>query len=252
MNLYLLVFLFYSLFNSLLFADAINFESKLNQKYKIYTKQSTQAYPNVKLNYFGIPLKDIIKEARCESWEIKSNDGFVTIIDNELINNCEQEAACPVLLYDKYGNWPKKSTYGGYVGKYYLAWFGKNNRKISREMWVWGVDKISCYENRRICDSRLENKTRKGCELFKRNCFGCHSIFKNETNRIAPNLLYPMSPIEYFSSIKILKMYIRDPQKIRSFENDRMLGFSEKELSDTDIELIINYMQYLNKNRTNN
>jgi len=65
------------------------------------------------MDYIGFPLKSILDDPACRRWQIKSKDGFITIIDNKLIEGCEQKGACPIILFDKEGRWPNVSQYGG-------------------------------------------------------------------------------------------------------------------------------------------
>lgn len=100
--------------------QSIEIDKNLFNESKSFKNIYIQDYPNEKISYEGIFLKDIIVN-NCFSLKIVSSDSFVIELEKEELDRCELKEACPVIFYDRYSKWPKKSKYGGYVGPFYLV-----------------------------------------------------------------------------------------------------------------------------------
>jgi mono/diheme cytochrome c family protein len=88
----------------------------------------------------------------------------------------------------------------------------------------------------------------KGFHLFVQNCFACHTLNKNGTSHMGPDLNLPMNPTEYLKR-SALKKLIRNPQNVRHWPQGKMLGFDKNELSDREIDLIIQYLKHMSRLR---
>ena len=88
----------------------------------------------------------------------------------------------------------------------------------------------------------------RGFKLFVRNCFACHTMNKNGSSTIGPDLNLPMNPTEYFRQ-KGLRTVIRNPQMLRHWPNSRMNAFEPKDLSEKDLDHIIAYLKHMAKRK---
>lgn len=79
----------------------------------------------------------------------------------------------------------------------------------------------------------------EGFEIFKDKCIKCHSV-NEEGGVLGPELNYPKSVTEYWQPDQ-LKLFIRTPSSFRS--NSKMPGIPE--LSDAQIDLVIQYLQQM-------
>lgn len=227
----------------------IEIKSSMFRKFEKFKDIYVQDYPSIKNQYVGIFVKKLIKKIPfCKKIKIICEDKFEVELKYKDLEDCERNKSCPVILYDKYSDWPKKSKYGGYVGKYYLGWVGKNSPKVPREMWGWNVKRIACINNEDE-EIKLTKQEKAGKEVYIKNCNGCHGTKELEMEGIGTNLIFPLSPLEYFSSEEIFKKFVRNPQSIRGFKEDRMIGFSKNDLSNEDLELIIIYLKKLIEER---
>jgi len=80
--------------------------------------------------------------------------------------------------------------------------------------------------------------------LYIANCLRCHRLGGAGEATVGPDLLRPMAATAYFTKGG-LRALIRDPAAVRHWPAQQMPGFNENALSDSDIDAVIAYPNYL-------
>ena len=89
----------------------------------------------------------------------------------------------------------------------------------------------------------------EGFNLFIQHCFACHTINKEGSGNIGPDMNLPMNPTEYFRNKSVLKQFIRNPQSVRYFKNSQMMTFPPKDITDQELDKLIAYLKHMKKNK---
>jgi mono/diheme cytochrome c family protein len=85
---------------------------------------------------------------------------------------------------------------------------------------------------------------RDGQIVFVSKCFTCHTMNQAGPASAGPDLNLPMNPSEYFTDSG-LRALIRDPRSVRVWPEQRMPSFSEEDLSDEELGLILAYLKHM-------
>jgi mono/diheme cytochrome c family protein len=128
---------------------------------------------------------------------------------------------------------------------FYLVW--KTDREAAGELpWPYGLISIKLIER----DSLLLTGLSKGAgvlngyHLFRKHCFSCHSINKNG-GQVGPEMNWPRNITEYWTEENI-RHYIKDPKSFRY--NAHMPAM--KQIDDTDIDALLQYLHYMKRHKS--
>jgi mono/diheme cytochrome c family protein len=89
---------------------------------------------------------------------------------------------------------------------------------------------------------------RAGQALFVTQCLPCHMLNGAGTSAIGPDLNRPMNPTEYLTRGG-LHALIRDPRSVRTWPEQKMPGFAVDQMSDREIDQVIDYLAYMKARR---
>ena len=213
------------------------------------------AYEDKEMSYLAIPLSTLFeglqpKEDRVTEYQTK--DGFSSSMSPErLLNTSENGAVAYLAVEPPDAPWPKFESRNYGPGPFYVVWTHPELSEIGREEWPF---KLTGFRERASLEKRypklgphpsVEKSSRiySGYKLFIKNCFPCHRLNGQGLASFGPDLNFPHGPTEYMTEA-FLKQYIRDPQSVRKWKNGKMPAFPEKELSDQDIELIVEFLAH--------
>jgi mono/diheme cytochrome c family protein len=90
---------------------------------------------------------------------------------------------------------------------------------------------------------------RAGQALFVTQCLPCHTLNGAGSSNVGPDMNKPMNPTEYLTH-QGLRTLIRDPRSVRSWPGLVMPGFTTDQMSDHEIDLVIEYLAHMAERRT--
>ncbi|XIA67899.1 c-type cytochrome [Bradyrhizobium sp. TZ2] len=85
---------------------------------------------------------------------------------------------------------------------------------------------------------------RDGQTVFVNKCFICHTMNQAGSASAGPDLNLPMNPTEYLTDAG-LRALIRDPRSVRVWPEQRMPSFTEEDLSNEELGLILAYLSHM-------
>ncbi|MCA6105867.1 c-type cytochrome [Bradyrhizobium cenepequi] len=203
-----------------------------------------RAVPLAKLfEGIGIPPDAVV--------EAVAQDGFVTQLPRDLVYaNNGIIGYLAIELGDR--PWPPMPGKDKSAGPFYIVWVGHQASSVPTMKWPYQVVSLSVQDApaRRwpslAVDSRLPalHPARDGQIIFMNKCFTCHALNRAGPASVGPDLNLPMNPTEYFTDAG-LRALIRDPRSVRVWPEQRMPSFSEEDLSDEEIALILAYLKHM-------
>lgn len=90
---------------------------------------------------------------------------------------------------------------------------------------------------------------RAGQALFVTQCLPCHTLNGAGSSNVGPDMNQPMNPTEYLTHDG-LHALIRDPRSVRNWPGLLMPGFAPDQMSDREIDLVIDYLAHMATRRT--
>ena len=84
---------------------------------------------------------------------------------------------------------------------------------------------------------------RIGLDRFVALCMACHRFNGQGEGEQGPDLGRPMNPVDYLQPAALRKM-IRNPASVRKWPDQKMPGFAEDTLSNSDLDAIIAWLTY--------
>jgi mono/diheme cytochrome c family protein len=85
---------------------------------------------------------------------------------------------------------------------------------------------------------------RAGLALFVTQCLPCHTLNGGGSGTMGPDMNQPMNPTRYMTR-EGLHALIRDPKSVRYWPNMQMPGFAADQMSDREIDLVIDYLAHM-------
>lgn len=127
---------------------------------------------------------------------------------------------------------------------FYLVW-KTDSVKAGELPWPYGLTSIKLVERDSFLFNGMSKKTAvlKGYHLFRKHCFSCHAINKTG-GQAGPEMNWPRNITEYWTDENI-KHYVNDPRSFRY--NAHMPAM--KQVSDHEIDAIIQYLHYMKKHK---
>ncbi len=223
---------------------------------KTVTVDNDPAYPQQKMTYLAAPVSELFSGVNFDSdriIEFKCLDGFSGPIDaKRLLKNSPDSSKAFIAFEVLNSPWPKlKPSSEATAGPFYLIWDRPELSKIVTEEWPYQLKELNLRgkfdEHYPNLTPKLE-KFRRGFEVFRTNCLPCHKLNQQGHGTLGPDLNHPYSPTEYMGEI-FLPMLIRDPQSLRKFPNSKMPAFSKKDLPDSDLNALIQYLSHMARTR---
>jgi len=154
--------------------------------------------------------------------------------------------------------WPPLGKDKPSAGPFYLVWTDPQASHISPEQWPF---QVASFKRQPPVAERFaallpdpalptDSPINQGFALFQKNCLACHRLNGAGDAQFGPDLNIPYNPTEYFAA-DFLKRYIRDPQSLRHWPQARMHGFSASVLPDSELDMLIRYLQHMATRKVN-
>jgi len=190
--------------------------------------------------------------------ETVATDGFAAQLPLDLITNTDPAKAVAWLAIEpEDAPWPTLPGKTGSAGPFYIVWTGAMAATIRSEQWPYQVAKLASQRSPAArwpalgVDPALPaaHPVRAGKVLFVTQCLPCHMLDGAGSSTVGPDMNKPMNPTEYLTHDG-LHALIRDPRSVRSWPGLLMPGFTADQMSDREINLVIDYLAHMAARRT--
>jgi mono/diheme cytochrome c family protein len=209
--------------------------------------------PQSPLTAKAIPLLTLLKGLpldQVDTLEIHALDGFTSQIPMALVRKSETGGSTALLaIEDPAHPWPRFSNSTTSAGPFYVVWDHPERSGITSEQWPYQVAAITGVEApvRRWPQIAVGQEfapdapARRGQEVFIAQCMPCHKMRGGGAAEVGPDLGQPMPAASYLTE-KGLRALIRDPRSVRTWQEQRMIGFDRAALPDPDLDAVIAYL----------
>ncbi|AMN43065.1 c-type cytochrome [Rhodoplanes sp. Z2-YC6860] len=180
-------------------------------------------------------------------------DGFAAQLPLGLVTNTDPAKAVAWLAIEPAdAPWPPLPGKTASAGPFYIVWTGASAATIRSEQWPYQVAKLETQPSpgsrwpALAVDPALPatHPVRAGQALFVVQCLPCHTLNGAGSGTLGPDMNKPMSPTEYMTHDGLQKL-IRDPRSVRSWPGLLMPGFTADQMSDREIDLVIEYLAHM-------
>jgi mono/diheme cytochrome c family protein len=185
-------------------------------------------------------------------------DGFSAPISaTRLLAVDSNESRAYIAIEPANDRWPAlKPDSPQSAGPFYLIWEHPEKSKIVTEEWPFQLVAFEAQLPPELqfpatAPAREHDKHSpvwRGYMAFIQNCFACHTMNKEGTSQIGPDLNWPFNPTEYFKA-GYLEKIIRDPQSVRHWPQSKMAGVDASVLSDKDLKALVQYLQHMSEQK---
>jgi len=185
-------------------------------------------------------------------------DGFAAQLPLDLITNTDPAKAVAWLAIEpEDARWPPLPGKAASAGPFYIVWTGALAATIRSEQWPYQVAKLEIQPSPAArwpalgVDPTLPaaHPVRAGKALYVTQCLPCHTINGAGSSTVGPDMNKPMNPTEYLTRDG-LHALIRDPRSVRSWPGLLMPGFAADQMSDREIDLVIDYLAHMAARRS--
>jgi mono/diheme cytochrome c family protein len=185
-------------------------------------------------------------------------DGFAAQLPLDLITNSDPAKAVAWVAVEPADKpWPPLPGKTASAGPFYIIWTGASVATIRSEQWPYQLAKLASQPSPIVRWPALNvdpllpstDSVRAGLALFVSQCLPCHTLNGAGAGTVGPDLNRPMNPTEYLTRGG-LKALIRDPQSVRTWPEQRMPSFTVEQMSDREIDLVIEYLTHMAARRT--
>jgi mono/diheme cytochrome c family protein len=185
-------------------------------------------------------------------------DGFAAQLPLDLVTNRDLTKAVAWLAIEPdNARWPSLPGKTTSAGPFYIVWTGATAATIRSEQWPYQVAKLETQPSPSSrwpalgVDPALPatHSVRAGQALFVVQCLPCHTLNGAGSSNLGPDMNKPMNPTEYLTH-NGLRALIRDPKSARSWPAMLMPGFTADQMSDREIDLVIEYLAHMATRRT--
>jgi mono/diheme cytochrome c family protein len=138
------------------------------------------------------------------------------------------------------------------AGPFYVVWERPEAARISPEYWPYQLAALRIVEPPAVRWPQIaveaslpaDHPARRGQEVYGAICLACHRMNGGGSGEMGPDLNQPMNPTEYFQPAA-LRRYLRDPASLRSWPEQKMPGFGPDQISETDLDALIAYLEHM-------
>lgn len=204
------------------------------------------------MRYRAIPVASLLQGVKPEDHlQAVALDGFAAEMPAAPLLQ-KGPAQAWLAVQDPAKPWPPLGKGKPSAGPFYLVWTNPQASGIRPEQWPFQIATIRSLapvEQRfpaLLPDPRLpaNDPVRRGFALFQQNCLACHRLNGAGDAQFGPDLNLPHNPTEYFQP-QYLRMYIRDPQRLRQWPQARMPGFAENVLNEQELDAVLAYLAHM-------
>jgi mono/diheme cytochrome c family protein len=216
-------------------------------------KASSDIYHDA-VTYRAVPLLALLgasEDPNFDTIETAARDGFASQIPLSLIKRgASGGAVAYIAIEDPTHPWPKLPKSTETAGPFYLVWDHPERSSITREQWPYQVIRINFVESpvhrwpqiAAPATLAADAPARRGQEVFITQCLPCHRINGGGASDTGPDFGGPMYPTQFLTEAG-LRAIIRNPKAVRTWPEQRMIGFSKDLISDDDLDALITYLR---------
>ena len=216
------------------------------------------SYPGRTMSYKAIRAAKLFAGLKIPSQAViqfQCSDGFSAPLNKDrLLNDNPNASVAFIAIEPEAAPWPAVKPGGPSAGPFYLVWPQPKLSQIGPEEWPFQLTGFTIKENLRLLYPHIfpaasaSAEVQQGFALFTKNCFPCHTINREGSAEIGPDLNVPWSPTEYFNR-RSLRRVIRNPQDLRYYPKSRMSPFPQNTLPDAQLDLLIAYLTHMAKHK---
>jgi mono/diheme cytochrome c family protein len=206
--------------------------------------------------YRAVPLLALLgnhPDDRFDAVEAKASDGFVAQIPLALIaGGARGGAVAFIAVEDPAHPWPALPQKTETAGPFYWIWKDPEKSAVSREQWPYQLVRVAFVASpisrwpqlKAPASAAADAPARRGQDVFVTQCLPCHRLNGGGASDTGPDLSRPMSPTQYLTEAG-LRAIIRNPQAVRTWPDQRMIGFGASVLPDSDLDALIAYLRVM-------
>lgn len=220
------------------------------------TIKNDPSYPGKEMTYRAIKVNHLFDKINISDDAVilfKALDGFSAPLEKKrLLNDSSNQAIAYVAIELPGMSWPHLKSGHSSAGPFYLVWMNSELSSIGSEEWPYMLAGFKVENSLETIFPKIfpaegldkNDPIYKGFRSFVKNCFACHTLNKNGTSNIGPDLNLPTNPTDYLTP-SALRTLIRNPQNLRSWPKGRMSGFDQSQIPDQELEDIISYLKHM-------
>ncbi len=225
----------------------------LKTKLKTHKIEFFDPHYNKTKRFKAFALQDVLNLGFKNNWSsdkytdigFKALDGYNSVSKIGLLN--EDGGYLTFEDFD-FPSWEPIGRNKANPAPFYLVWLKENQTTEFGYPWPWQLKEINLTTFKDqypkvYPDGVAKNSSEfVGFSIFKERCVRCHSI-DNQGGKIGPDLNAPKNILEYRSQ-DMVKEFIKNPSEYRYTHMP-----DHKDLSDQDLDNLIRYFLYLDKNK---
>jgi mono/diheme cytochrome c family protein len=226
---------------------------QLSSRPDVTTVKTSGDVYHAAVTYRAIPLLALLgsgADPKFDTIETAARDGFASQIPLGLIKRGASDGAIGYLaIEDRAHPWPKLPGKTETAGPFYLIWDHPERSAVTREQWPYQVIRLAYVESpvhrwpQIAAPATLpaDAPARHGQEVFVTQCLPCHRINGGGASDTGPDFGHPMYPTQFLTDAG-LRALVRDPKSVRTWPEQRMIGFSRALISDADLDALMAYL----------
>jgi mono/diheme cytochrome c family protein len=214
------------------------------------------------MTYRAIPLATLLKTTGIgtdDHVQARATDNFSVGIPGRLAASADPaQVEAFLAIEDPGAPWPPipgKQDKAS-AGPFYLIWRRAPSAQLSPEYWAYRLAALAVTDNPMKRwpglavgpEVAMGDRVRTGLDRFVAVCMACHRFNGEGEGEQGPDLGRPMNVTDYFQ-IAALKKLIRNPASVRQWPEQKMPGFDQAALSDSDLDAIVEWLAYKAKQR---
>jgi mono/diheme cytochrome c family protein len=214
------------------------------------------------MTYRAIPLATLLKTTGIgtdDHVQARATDNFSVGIPGRLAASADPaQVEAFLAIEDPAAPWPPipgKQDKAS-AGPFYIIWRRAPSVQVSPEYWAYRLAALAVTDNPMKRwpglavgpEVAMGDRIRTGLDRFVAVCMACHRFNGEGEGGQGPDLGRPMNVTDYFQ-IPALKKLIRNPASVRQWPEQKMPGFDQAALSDSDLDAIVDWLAYKAKQR---
>lgn len=209
------------------------------------------------MTYRAVPVAALMKDRKTaidDYVQARAIDNFSVAIPERLLSSGAGGIEAFLAIEDPAAPWPPipgkpdKAS----AGPFYLVWKLTPPATVSREYWAYRLAALAVTESpvKRWpalavgADVPANDPIRTGLDRFVEMCFACHRFNGAGEGDQGPDLGQPMNPAVDYMQLPALKKLIPNPAALRRWHDQKMPGFDEAALSNSDLDAIVAWLSY--------
>ncbi|HZX88260.1 MAG TPA: cytochrome c [Reyranella sp.] len=214
------------------------------------------------MTYRAIPLATLLKTTGIgtdDHVQARAIDSFSVGIPGRLAASADPaQVEAFLAIEDPAAPWPPMpgKQDKASAGPFYVIWRRAPSAQLSPEYWAYRLAALAVTDNPMKRwpglavgpEVAMGDRVRTGLDRFVAVCMTCHRFNGEGEGEQGPDLGRPMNVTDYFQ-IPALKKLIRNPASVRQWPEQKMLGFDQAALSDSDLDAIVEWLAYKAKQR---